>query len=171
MQVNEYGAQMDLTPRTIKVDSEEHLGTQVEELKKQGRRVIDCNVFENGIIGKLAFWVPPEGKSLEKEWTPKDADAIWLTWEKYGKVLQPEKTQLTSGEQLFQLFNEHKDHKIAGFTNSMEKTAGFICFCKASEGKSLQFFVHMSDAKGIPPELLTLFHEPAAQVVDPTIRG
>jgi hypothetical protein len=169
--MNPYRNEMDLEPRTVKVDSEEHLKAQVEELQKQGRRIIDCNVFENGIVGKLAFWVPPEGKHLEKAWTPQDADAIWLTWEKFGKTLEPEKVRVIDGTQLFKLFNEHKSHQIVGFTNSMEKTAGFICFCKAAEGKSLVMFVHLADAKGIPPELLTMFSEPAAQVVDPKTRG
>lgn len=157
---------MDLQPKTIKVESKEQLEKQAAELEKQGRRVIDCNVFDDGVVGKLAFWAPPQGKHLEKEWTTMDADAIWLTWEMFGRVLQPEKVKITDGNDLFKLFGEHKDHKLVGFLNSTDRTAGFVCFCKAKEGKSLVFSVHLSDTKGIPPELLK-FMQPAAEVIEP----
>jgi hypothetical protein len=159
---------MDLEPRTVKVTSEAQLQAQVSELEKQGRRVIECNAFENGLRGKLAFWPPPEGHD-PKKWTPQDADAVWLTWEICGRMLQPEKIVVTSGDELFKLFGEHRDHGITGFLNATDRIAGFVCFCKAKEGKSLVFSVRLDDAKGIPPELLK-YLEPAAQVIDPTTR-
>jgi len=117
-------------------------------------------------MGKLAFWVPPQGKNLEKEWTAMDADAIWLTWEMFGRVLQPEKIRVTDGNNLFKLYGEHKDHQIVGFTNSITRSAGFVCFCRAHEGKSLVFAIDLADMKGIPPELLK-YMQPAAEVVKP----
>lgn len=159
---------MDLEPKTIKVNSELALVTQAAEFEKQGRRVIDCSVFPDGIIGKLAFLVPPEGKALVNEWTAKDADAIWLTWEKFGRVLEPIREQVSDGNRLFELFSEHKDHGIVGYID--EQHAGFICFCKAkSEGKSHVFFVELANLKDIPPELQKYI--PTARVVDPKSRG
>jgi hypothetical protein len=153
---------MDLEPRVVKVESAEQLQKQAAELEKQGRRVIECNAFPDGIVGKLAFWVPPPGK--EQAWTPLDADAIWLTWEKFGRVLEPHRTKVENGNQLFEIFSKHKDHGIVGYVD--EKQAGFICFCRAAEGVSLVFFVHFHDLKGLPPELLRSI-EPMAQVVQP----
>ncbi len=157
---------MDLEPKTIRVSSAEELRAKAFEHEKSGRRVIDCNVFEEGLIGKLSFILPPEGKA--STWTPQEADATWIVWEKFGRMLQPEKTQVQDGTEMFKLFGEHKNHQIVGFTNSMDKSAGFVCFCKAEEGKSLVFTVDMSNAKELPPELKASF-EPLAQVIDPKI--
>jgi hypothetical protein len=166
--MNPYRNKMDLEPRVVKVDSEEHLKAQVAELQKQGRRVIECNVFENGIIGKLAFWVPPDDKV--ESWTPQDADAVWLTWQKYGRLLEPDKIHVKDGAKLFEMYNEHKEHQITAYTNAQTRHAGFVCFCKAhTEGKALVFFVSLTDMKGVPPELLAAFEQPA-QVVDPKSR-
>jgi hypothetical protein len=153
---------MDLEPRVVKVESAEQLQKQAAELEKQGRRVIECNAFPDGIVGKLAFWVPPPGK--EQAWTPLDADAIWLTWEKFGRVLEPHRTKVENGNQLFEIFSKHKDHGIVGYVD--EKQAGFICFCRAAEGVSDVFFVDLADLKEVPPELLRSI-EPMAQVVQP----
>lgn len=152
---------MDLEPRIVKVQSAEQLNSQARELERQGRRVIDCNAFPDGIVGKLAFWVPPPGK--EQSWTPMDADAVWLTWEKYGRMLAPHRTKIESGDKLFELFSHHKDHGIVGYVD--EKQAGFICFCRAAEGVSDVFFVDLADMKEIPPELRK-YVNPVAQVLD-----
>jgi hypothetical protein len=157
---------MDLEPRVVKVESEEQLRKQVAELEKQGRRVIYCNALPDGICGKLAFWVPPPGK--EEAWTPKDADAIWLTWEKFGRMLEPHRTKVATGNQLFELFSEHKDHGIIGYLD--DKQAGFICFCKAKEGISNVFFIDLVDMKEVPPELRKYINT-AAQVIDSSTRG
>jgi hypothetical protein len=162
---------MNLEPRIIKCESEEALKRQTAELEKQGRRIIDCNVFEEGLVGKLGFRIPPEGKSLEKKWTAQDADAIWLTWEKFGQVLQPERIMIKDGNSLFRTFAEHKDHPMMAYTNSVDKTAGFVCFCKASEGKSFVAAVKITDLKQVPPELLRAL-EPLAEVIPgPKTRG
>jgi hypothetical protein len=160
---------MDLEPKIFPVHSEEELKAQAAEFEKSGRRVIECSDFEHGIMGKLAYLMPSEGKSLENGWSAEDADAIWIKWLIFGKELQSERLQVTDGTKLFELFSQHKDHGVCGFANPMDLTSGFICLCKAKEeGKSLVFFVHLRDAKGIPPELLK-YMEPAAHVVKPEV--
>jgi len=146
---------MELKPTVVKVESEAELKSKCEEYVLQGRRIIDCNVLEDGIVGRLAFLEPPEGKNPEK-WTKKDTDAHWIIWEKYGQVLIPEKIHINSGNELFIIYNEHKNHRQVGFTNSESKVAGFVCFCKADEGKSLVFTVKMANTKEIPPDLLSV---------------
>ena len=154
---------MDLEPKIIQVSSEEELKTRSSEFEKSGRRVIDCNDFELGVMGKLAYLMPPEGQS----WSAEDADAIWVRWEIFGKELQTEKVQVTNGTKLFEVFTEHKDHGVCGFVNPTDRVSGFICLCKAKdEGKSLVFSVSLHDMKGIPPELLK-YMQPVAQVVKP----
>ena len=122
------------------------------EFSKAGRRVIDCSIFEEGIIGKLAYVIPPEGTVPEK-WSTEDADTVWFVWEKFGRCLHPEKVHVTDGNQMFTVFDEHRSHPMVGYTNPMTRTAGFVCYCKVSEGKSLVYFVDLMNAKEIPPEL------------------
>ena len=147
---------MDLKPKIIKANSEEELIAKSAEFAKAGRRVIECNIFEDGIMGKMAYVVPPEGTDPEK-WSAQDADAIWITWEKFGRLLIPEKTLIEDGNQMFTVFDQHRSHPMVGYTNSMTRTAGFVCFCQASEGKSLVFVVNMVVAKEIPEELKAFF--------------
>src|SRR5271163_4485813 len=108
---------MELKPTVFKVDSEEALKAKCAEYVAAGRRVIDCNVVEDGIVGKLAFLEPPADKNPEK-WTKEETDAHWIVWEKFGRVLIPEKIQVKTGNELFALYNDHHEHDVIGFTNS-----------------------------------------------------
>ena len=144
---------MDLTPTIVKVKSEDALKSKCEEYAKEGRKIINCNILEDGIVGRLAFLEPPAGKKPE-EWTHSETDAHWIVWEKYGQVLVPERIQVNSGNELFALYNEHSGHNLIGFTNSETKTAGFVCFCQANEEKSIVFTVDVSNIKEVPPDLL-----------------
>lgn len=157
---------MDLEPKIVQVTSEEELISRAKEFLKAGRRVVDCNIFEEGVIGKLSFCVPPESKVPIDGWGTEKIDAIWLTWEKFGRRLQPEKIRIVDGNQMFSVFDEHRSHQIIGYTNSMEQAAGFVCFCRASEGKALVFFVDLANAKEIPLELLAALESPA-EVIRP----
>ena len=140
-----------MSPKIEMCLSEEQLLSKADECEKAGRRVIKCNILEDGIIGKMAFFSPPEGQ--ENTWTEKQADMIWLTWEKFGRVLKPKKTLVENGRLLFGLYNEHQNHDLIGYTNAEDRTVGFICYCKADEGKSLVFYSTLSVTKEIPNEL------------------
>ncbi len=157
---------MDLDPRIESVSSQEALEARGQELEKEGRRVLPCNLAEEGIFGKLAFFIPPEGQALVEEWTDEKADAVWVTWLKYGQKLVPDVTEVTNGNLLHQIFTLHSRHEgFSPFSNPTKRCAGFICHCQAGERKaSLVFQVNLTVAKELPPELMELM-SPNIQVV------
>ena len=157
---------MDLEPRTESVQSQEALDARGKELEKEGRRVLPCNMAEEGLFGLIAFFVPPEGKALVEGWDEEKADAVWVTWLKYGQKLTPEIIEVKSGNDLHKVFTDHASHDgFTGFSNPAKRAAGFICHCKGQEHKSLVFQVTLSSMKELPPELMKLM-DPYVQAVE-----
>lgn len=137
----------------VLLQSLDELNQKTRDLEDGGMRVIDCNDLEHGLVGKLAFFAPPDN---EVEWAESDARAVWFVWPRFGKSLTPEIIHAKASRELSKFYMQHTRHRISGFTNSVERSAGFVCYCKQAEGKSLVCSVKLPDLKDLDPELVRI---------------
>lgn len=139
-------------PRKESFVEEAAMRARADALKAEGRELEELEDPERGMLGILAYLPPPGGGPAAEDW---EEDAVLLEWPKYGRPLEKLETIVEKSEVLQGAFNEHAGHEgFRPFTDPLSRTAGIVCHCLASAGRSVVFTVPLRVLKELPPELL-----------------
>jgi len=138
---------------------------RAEALRAGGFTTVPLDNPGRGMRGFIAFLERPDGAPDD----PWDDQAVLLEWPVFGRPLEQEETEVLSSEALLKVYEGHGAHPgLRTYMDPVARAAGVVCYCRASEGKSLIFRVPLHALKALPKELLERLVAPTVPPPGPT---
>ncbi len=120
----------------------EEMDARAKALRDEGFTVLPMDNPRHGLAGFVAFLVPASPESRGPEW---DEKARALEWPVYGSRLLSDEVTVKTADQLVEAYKAHEGHEtLRPHVDPVDRTLGFVCYCRAHEGRSSLITVPLS---------------------------